>query len=1164
MQLGIFSDIHFQPQGLDRIIKTGDWIIEEFQRQGVQAVVCMGDALVTREAVDVVSQSAAINFFRRLADKWPVFLTLGNHDLNLKHSTSVSSLDGLDMHPKIKVFREITPVGDTFLFIPYYEDQSKIVAWVQDFARQFPERAAKMTVFGHLGINGAVQNTRYKTTFSGAVGPDVFAPFKATYSGHFHVFQRMDHRVTYCGSPLQFNFGDAGDQRGIMVLDTDTGKDRFVLNPHHDSFKVLGFNDLPKDLTTLKDCFVTIIYDDLVTEEQHSSIQFELEAAGVISVRKESVVEKAIREQEVEVLGVQSTSAAGLVEPFVRSVLTGDSQLDIATTVQFGKAIITEVNARFQDADKTGAIFDGEVSSMTLSNFLGVKDEITLNFADLRLGVWYLEGENGAGKSTFLEAIFWCYFGETIRDEMKADDVVYDPQYTGKGKNCYVRVNHANGWSIERFRKYHDLGGTGVKVYKDDIYQESFEKGDPKATQKMIVDLLGIDRETYSRAYIMGQNVTANFMTGDEKKRRSMIEEMLGLERFDAYLEKTRELKKLMVEQLDQQLNIQKMRSGEIERSASQISAIETQIIGAEKNHQTMLSSVAQRKADLQVSIRTERSLFMQKEADADQWVGRCAEELKTATEAAQVLAGSAATIKQQIKDNVDKATSFSQKMISLETLWRRRCNDYANIASEETILTSEINTVEARISGFMTALKEEPTVVAANEKANATRIEATQKDQLAAAEGAKADTVTGQAQLITVKVDKFSKLTAGGDCPTCLTTINGQSMANVVAGLNVDLEALRAQYRIFKAEQKRLTEEAQALRVQADQLLNGLPTLGQLVAAKTTVDTLTKSLPDMQGRLNACDKRRANADAQCLEQFNLTLSDLGWGALPKVDQNIYTQTIAGIQTLITGFTREAEKISASQDVTKLAEVTITLRKAQEASRDAVATQTGVQMSKSALEAGYTATMAALAQEETNLGMTDPSTALKVAKDRLVADRQAAFDAMETSKAQAQALDLKSAYITFWDKAFAAKGSMRAFLLDQSVKQLNLVVQSYIGQHFGGKMTLTFNPDLTYQERYGRRSGGQRKWTDLAALFSIFELARQRSRHRAGFLALDEVFDALDVKGRRAVQDLIATMVTRVKRIFVITHADVPGSSRAGTIVATMADEQTSWAVKPV
>ena len=195
---------------------------------------------------------------------------------------------------------------------------------------------------------------------------------------------------------------------------------------------------------------------------------------------------------------------------------------------------------------------------------------------------------------------------------------------------------------------------------------------------------------------------------------------------------------------------------------------------------------------------------------------------------------------------------------------------------------------------------------------------------------------------------------------------------------------------------------------------------------------------------------------------------------------------------------------------------------------------------------------------------TDPAAALKITRDRLVADRQAAFEAMETSKAQAQALDLKSAYITFWDKAFAAKGSMRAFLLDQSVKQLNLVVQSYIGQHFGGKMTLTFNPDLTYQERYGRRSGGQRKWTDLAALFSIFELARQRSRHRAGFLALDEVFDALDVKGRRAVQDLIASMVTRVKRIFVITHADVPGSSRAGTIVATMTNDETSWAIKPV
>ena len=112
MKIGIVTDIHFQPSGLDRIIKTGQWIIEEFERQHVDMVVCMGDALVTREDVDVGAQSAAINWFRVMADKWPIFLALGNHDLNLKHSTKISSLDCLDLHPKIKVFRDITLLAD--------------------------------------------------------------------------------------------------------------------------------------------------------------------------------------------------------------------------------------------------------------------------------------------------------------------------------------------------------------------------------------------------------------------------------------------------------------------------------------------------------------------------------------------------------------------------------------------------------------------------------------------------------------------------------------------------------------------------------------------------------------------------------------------------------------------------------------------------------------------------------------------------------------------------------------------------------------------------------------------------------------------------------------------------------------------------------------------
>jgi DNA repair exonuclease SbcCD ATPase subunit/DNA repair exonuclease SbcCD nuclease subunit len=1164
MQLGIFTDIHFQPQGLDRIIKTGDWIIEEFKRQGVQAVVCMGDALVTREEVDVVAQSAAIALFRKMADIWPIFLTLGNHDLNLKHSTSVSSLDGLDMHPKIKVFREITLVGDRFLFIPYIEDQSKIVTWVQDYARQNPEKAKNIIAFGHLGLNGAVQNTKYGTTFAGAIGPDIFAPFKATYSGHFHVHQRMSSRVTYVGSPLQFNFGDAGDQRGVMILDPDSGQDRFIINPHHDAFKVIAAKDITAELLpTLKDCFVTVIYDDVVTDDQHEAIQNRLEEAGVLSVKKESVIDKAIREHTIEVDGVQAASAIDLVEPFVKSVLTPDSQLDLDTTVAFGKAIITEVNNQFQNVANTGAIFEGDIVDITISKFLGINEGIHLNIGNLSKGVWYLEGENGHGKSTILEAIFWCYFGDLIRSGTKADDVVHDPHETGKTKDCEVTVAHRNGWSITRFRKNAKLGGTGVKVYKDGVYQESFEKGTPAATQKAINDLLGIDADTFIRAYIMGQNVTANFISGDEKARRIMIEEMLGLERFDAYLEKVREFKKTFAEQLEQQESVQRIRAGEIERSASQVGAIEAQIIQAEKDHQVRLDSLTQKQADNLVGYRAAQARIIKIVEEADKANREAEARWQAAVEQHQFVAGGLEQVRLEAEAEKEKAKACTDTITRVDA----SCSAYAamlvNIEAERKGYADSIELAKAKITQAEAGLALEPKVIEAHRVSDAHRMNASIADQSTAELRATAAALTAQATPLKAKIDRLSKLTAG-ECPTCSQPVDKAGLDAIVAGLNTEVEALRAKWVETNGAATKSAEFATQLRKDADAVLVGCPTLAQMDAIRAMVGTLKAGIEANENQLVKIPEKIAQADRVLHDRLVLDVPGYHWGAKPETAE--IHKVLDKLRTEGHLHQAKAQTILAKYDEAQVVAIKAALDKAESESNEASRTLSRVSEEKSSLEAANKATEAALAGEIERLRATDPTKALIVTKDRLVADRSKALTEMETAKAASLALSKKSAYVVFWDRAFAAKGSMRAFLLEQSVKQLNTVVASYIGQHFGGKMTLTFNSDLTFQERYGRRSGGQRKWTDLAALFSLFELTRQRSRYRASFMCLDEVFDALDSKGRQAVIDLIGGLTARVDRIFVITHVAVPGSSRAGTIQAMMPDIDTGTllTVKPV
>lgn len=92
--------------------------------------------------------------------------------------------------------------------------------------------------------------------------PEVFAPLKRTFSGHFHTHHSHPYNITYVGAPLQFNFGDAGCQRGICIYDTDTDTVEYIVNPHHKQFVKVNYQEvdalLKESPDAVKDTFVLV------------------------------------------------------------------------------------------------------------------------------------------------------------------------------------------------------------------------------------------------------------------------------------------------------------------------------------------------------------------------------------------------------------------------------------------------------------------------------------------------------------------------------------------------------------------------------------------------------------------------------------------------------------------------------------------------------------------------------------------------------------------------------------------------------------------------------------------------------------------------------------------------------------------------------------------
>lgn len=106
---------------------------------------------------------------------------------------------------------------------------------------------------------------------------------------------------------------------------------------------------------------------------------------------------------------------------------------------------------------------------------------------------------------------------------MAIDEVVNDII----GKNCCVKLDFANGYTIERYRKH--------KSHKNRVIVSL--RGEPQLhvrTQKAVDELLGTNYETYIKTVVLSNDSETGFVNLKPADRRHQIEASLGLSILDA------------------------------------------------------------------------------------------------------------------------------------------------------------------------------------------------------------------------------------------------------------------------------------------------------------------------------------------------------------------------------------------------------------------------------------------------------------------------------------------------------------------------------------------------------------------------------------------------------------------------------------------------------
>lgn len=240
----IFTDQHLGLKGnsesrLKIVIQVFKEIIAYVKANGIKHVISAGDMFHSRTAIDVNVMNVAYKLVQALAKHCNVYILAGNHDIYLKNSTDVNS---------INVFQDISNVVllDSTAEMLVNGKMCILVPWLGDLSSYGKEQADFM--FGHFDISSKFLMQMYcnenknvmaasdllSSEVNDAIGMqekqedelgsfiDVVKKDGTVFSGHIHTRKEMiakGRKLIFIGSPYQQTLGDINCKCGFYVLD---------------------------------------------------------------------------------------------------------------------------------------------------------------------------------------------------------------------------------------------------------------------------------------------------------------------------------------------------------------------------------------------------------------------------------------------------------------------------------------------------------------------------------------------------------------------------------------------------------------------------------------------------------------------------------------------------------------------------------------------------------------------------------------------------------------------------------------------------------------------------------------------------------------------------------------------------------------------------------
>jgi DNA repair protein SbcC/Rad50 len=353
---------------------------------------------------------------------------------------------------------------------------------------------------------------------------------------------------------------------------------------------------------------------------------------------------------------------------------------------------------------------------LKMRNFMCYRDNVpALDFTGIHLAC--LSGENGAGKSSIIDAITWVLWGKARAKS--ADDLIYSTQ-----SEMEVEFEFSVGEQLYRIirkrsrpKKRTGAGQSSLEFQIKNGDEYSAITGNIiDQTQEKIIETLHMDYDTFINSAYLRQGHADEFTRQDPAKRKEVLGSILGLEVYDELEERAKELVKKhetdtqLMENTIRDINAELGQKPAFEAELVQAQGALAEIDKAAQAKETALNALRKKKESLegrQAQLDELEKRLHNSAADLKRWEEQAGQHLSRTQQYEQIIqrrteieagyAGFTAVKKtvEELDRKERQSHSLEKQKMQLESRIEKSKNE---LTTEHTLVKREIVRLEALI----------------------------------------------------------------------------------------------------------------------------------------------------------------------------------------------------------------------------------------------------------------------------------------------------------------------------------------------------------------------------------------------------------------------------------------------------------------------------------